>query len=190
MFTLGIERLKFPRRWHTVLFSIVRFLKLDGALLWIMLFPVSNMPWVRRFYKVDVDTKRYNCSSYDEVFFRHWFTYNTITMFKASWWQREFDQFCIRASRNHLWLTVQLIIKRDPGMNYICNGNWSLIFLLISEKCILTEISSRNSMSGAGKRQQIVCRWFSVTRVFLRTKMWDTCRIYRLTWSRSRWVER
>lgn len=100
-----------------------------------------------------------------------------------------FDQSAIRAFRNHLWLLIHLIIKRDLDMDYICNGNWMFLFLLILEKCILTEISSRNSMSGAGKRQT-VCRWFSVTCVFLRTKVWHSCRIYRLTWPRSRWVDR
>ena len=68
-------------------------------------------------------------------------------------------------------------------------GSEFLFFsLLILEKCILTEISRGNSMSGTGKRQQTVCGWLSVTCVFLRTKVWHSCRIYWLTWPRSRWV--
>ena len=88
------------------------------------------------------------------------------------------------------FLPAAKVLKKSVCGNLWARTSLMLIFLLILEKCILTEISSRNSMSGAGKRQQTVCRWLSVARVFLRTKVWHSCRIYRITWPRSRWVQR
>lgn len=44
-------------------------------------------------------------------------------------------------------------------------------------------------MSCTGERQQFICSWFTVTCFILWSKVWDCCRIHRITWPRSRWVE-